>query len=76
MSIQTQIDRLKQAKADLISQITAKGVAVPADASLDDLSALVAAISTGGSAVTVHTGTAAPTADIGADGDLYLVVTA
>lgn len=25
--------------------------------------------------VAVHTGTAAPTADIGADGDLYLVVT-
>ena len=26
--------------------------------------------------VTVHTGADAPTADIGADGDLYLVVTA
>lgn len=77
MSIQSQIDRLVQAKANLIAQITAKGVTVPADASLDDLAALVAAI-TGGSAetVTVHTGTDAPTADIGADGDLYLVVTA
>lgn len=47
MSIQTQIDRIKQAKADLISQIEAKGVTVPNDASLDDLAALVEAISTG-----------------------------
>lgn len=47
MSIQTQITRLIQAKSDLIAQIQAKGVTVPADASLDDLAALVAAI-TGG----------------------------
>lgn len=49
MSIQTQITRLIQAKSDLIAQIQAKGVTVPADASLDDLAALVAAI-TGGTA--------------------------
>lgn len=47
MSIQTEINRLKQAKASLIAQIEDKGVSVPADASLDDLAALVAAI-TGG----------------------------
>lgn len=46
MSIQTQIDRLQAAKADLIAKIEAKGVSVPADASLDDLAALVQAIDT------------------------------
>lgn len=46
MSIQTQIDRLQAAKADLIDKIEAKGVSVPADASLDDLAALVQAIDT------------------------------
>lgn len=45
MSIQTQIDRLRQAKSDLVAQIEAKGISVPSDASLDDLAALVAAIS-------------------------------
>lgn len=47
MSIQTQIDRLRAAKAALIAEIEAKGVAVPADASVEDLAALVEAISTG-----------------------------
>lgn len=46
MSIRTQIDRLQTAKADLIAEITAKGVSVPADASLDDLAALVQDIDT------------------------------
>lgn len=47
MSIQAQIDRLQTAKADLVVQITAKGVAVPSGATLEDLAALVQAISTG-----------------------------
>lgn len=51
MSIQLEINRLKQAKASLIAQIEAKGVSVPADASLDDLAALVQAI-TGGEDLT------------------------
>ena len=51
MSIQTEINRLIQAKSSLITQIEAKGVTVPADASLDDLAALVQAI-TGGEDLT------------------------
>ena len=44
MSIKTEIDRIKQSKADIISALENKGVTVPADASIDDLSALVDAI--------------------------------
>lgn len=47
MSIQSEIARLIQAKAALIEQIEGKGVAVPDDASIDDLAALVRAISIG-----------------------------
>lgn len=46
MSIKTEIDRIKQSKADIISALKTKGVTVPSDASIDDLSALVDAIST------------------------------
>lgn len=44
MSIKTEIDRIKQSKADIISALETKGVTVPSDASIDDLSALVEAI--------------------------------
>ena len=44
MSIKTEIDRIKQSKADIISALKSKGVTVPSDASIDDLSALVDAI--------------------------------
>lgn len=44
MSIKTEIDRIKQSKADIISALKSKGVTVPSDASIDDLSALVEAI--------------------------------
>ena len=47
MSIQAQIDRLQTAKAAIAAQITAKGVAVPSWATLEDLAALVQAIRTG-----------------------------
>lgn len=47
MSIQSEITRLTQAKQDIIAAITAKGVTVPADSSLEDLTALVQAIETG-----------------------------
>lgn len=41
MSIQTQLTRLEQAKAALVAKITAKGVTVPADATLDQLADLL-----------------------------------
>lgn len=44
MSIQTEINRIKSAKENIITQIKAKGVDVPSDASIEDLSALVQAI--------------------------------
>lgn len=47
MSIKTEIDRIKQSKADIISALKSKGVTVPSDASIDDLSALVQAIEVG-----------------------------
>ena len=47
MSIRTEIDRIRQSKTNIISSIEAKGVSVPADASIDDLSALVQAIEIG-----------------------------
>jgi hypothetical protein len=45
--ISTEIQRLQQAKADLATSIAAKGVTVPADATLDDYPALVDSISGG-----------------------------
>ena len=51
MSIQSEINRLIQAKQSIIAAITAKGVTVPADSSLDDLTALVQAIETGSNPV-------------------------
>lgn len=47
MSIQTEINRIRQSKADIISALETKGINVPDDASLDDLSALVEAIEVG-----------------------------
>lgn len=47
MSIKTEIDRIKQSKADIISALKTKGVTVPSDASIDDLSALIQAIEVG-----------------------------
>lgn len=46
MSIKSEITRLMNAKAELIVEIKAKGVTVPANASLEDLAALVSAIDT------------------------------
>ena len=51
MSIQSEINRLVQAKQNIIAAITAKGVTVPADSSLDDRTALVQAIETGSAPV-------------------------
>lgn len=59
MSIKTEIDRIKQSKADIISALTNKGVTVPSDASIDDLSALVEAIEVGSDPV-LQTKTATP----------------
>lgn len=48
MSVQSEIKRIEQAKADIISAIEAKGVDVPSNASIDDLAALVSEISQSG----------------------------
>lgn len=47
MSVQTEIDRLRAAKAELKTAIEEKGVTVPDTATLDGYGALVAQISTG-----------------------------
>ena len=44
MSIQSQIDRINNAKSSLKSAISSKGVAVPESASIDDLPSLVRSI--------------------------------
>lgn len=49
MSIQSQIDRINNAKTGIISAISSKGVSVANGASIDDLPALVRSISQGGS---------------------------
>ena len=49
MSIQTEINRIRQSKADIISALKLKGATVPEDASIEDLSALVEAIEVGSS---------------------------
>ena len=55
MSISTEITRLQQAKADLRTAIQAKGVSVPAGATLDAYGGYVAAIPSGGGAVLTPT---------------------
>lgn len=47
MSIQTQIDRLQDAKSSIKSAITGKGVAVPESASLSEYAALIESIESG-----------------------------
>lgn len=46
-NIKTQISRLSGAKSDLATAITAKGVTVPDDTTLDGYAALVEQIDTG-----------------------------
>lgn len=54
MSIQSQIDRIIGFRDDSFDAVEAKGVTVPADATIDDLPSLIMSIPTGsGSAVTV-----------------------
>lgn len=60
MSIQTEINRIRQSKADIISALETKGINVPDDASLDDLSALVEAIEVGSDPV-LQSKTVSPT---------------
>lgn len=74
MSIQSEINRLVQAKQNIIAAITSKGVTVPTDSSLDDLTALVQAIETGSDpvlqskTVTPSTSKQTVTPDSGYDG--------
>ena len=51
MSVQSEIARLSNAKADIASAIAEKGVEVPADAMLDDMADLIRAIEAGGSSI-------------------------
>lgn len=51
MSVQTEIERLKTAKADLKAAIEEKGITVPEAATLDGYGALVSQISGGGGSI-------------------------
>lgn len=51
MSIASELNRLLQAKSDLATSITNKGVTVPSSATLDDYPALVDSISGGGTSI-------------------------
>lgn len=53
MSIQTEIDRIKNNVTSALSAISAKGVDVPTDAKSDDLSSLISSIVAGGGSVGV-----------------------
>lgn len=53
MSIQSQIDRINNAKSEIASAISAKGVTVPDSAMLDDYAALIGNISGGGTGVSL-----------------------
>lgn len=48
MSIRSQIDRINNAKSEIASAISSKGVTVPANASIDDMAEYIEQI-TGGS---------------------------
>ncbi len=50
-SIQTEIDRIKNAKTAIASAITEKGVSVPSGTSIDGMASLIANIPTGGGTV-------------------------
>ena len=41
MSIQTEIDRIKNAKADIISALNAKGIAVPEDTAIENIASYI-----------------------------------
>lgn len=51
MSIQTEIDRINNAKSEIAEAISEKGVAVAEGTSIDDFAPLIASIATGGSSV-------------------------
>lgn len=68
MSIQAQIDRIKNNVTRSLAKVAEKGVTVPADANSDDLEGLIDAITGGGGSLTgiaaISSGTFTPTADI------------
>lgn len=63
MSVQTQIDRINAAKADILAALTEKGVDT-SGAGLADIAALVAGIEAGGGGGNFATGTFTVTSDV------------
>lgn len=63
MSVQTQIDRINSAKADILAALTEKGVDTTG-AGLADIAGLVAAIQAGGGDVQFHMQTWTPAEDV------------
>lgn len=66
MSVQSEIARLSDAKADLRTWLASSGAQIPDKATLDDLVKLLPTFAT------VYTGSGAPDASLGSDGDIYL----
>lgn len=70
MSVQNQINRLENAKADIVEAIESHGISVPSDTKLDGLAALVSSIASGGSGGLVNGvsaidgGTFTPSSDV------------
>lgn len=74
--IQTQIERLAAAKAEIAAAIAAKGVTVPDGTLLDGMAALIASIDGGGSVtaqLTIRNATSATIGVISASGILSVV---
>ena len=54
MSVQSEITRLENAKSDIATAITNKGVTVPSGTKLDGMAVLIGSIESGGSGVTTN----------------------
>lgn len=70
MSIQTQINRLSEAKTTLRDWMSQNGFTVTDDQKLDGLCTLLASLEL----TVVRSGSSEPSDSVGANGDLYLVL--